>query len=140
MVVGSLMNRIQAGENPLSVWGDGSAIRDLVFCRDVAEGCILALHHGTGGRYVNLGSGCGYSTKELVETLQQFLDFDYEFDPSKPTGYPKRVMDISLARELIDYDPTTTLRQGLEETWNWFQAHREEYHNRKNYFAEEATS
>ena len=140
MVVGSLMNRIQSGENPLSVWGDGSAIRDLVFCRDVAEGCILALDHGTEGRDVNLGSGRGYSTKELVETLQEFLDFDYEFDPSKPTGYPKRVMDITLAQKLIDYNPTTTLRQGLEETWNWFLAHREEYHNRKNYFAEETAT
>jgi len=137
MVVGSLMNRIVSGENPLTVWGDGTAIRDLVFCRDVAEGCILALHHGTGGRYVNLGSGRGHTTRELVETLREFLDFEYKFDPTKPTGYPKRVMDITLARELIGYNPTTTLRQGLEETWQWFLAHRNEYLNRKNYFAEE---
>lgn len=135
MVVGSLMCRIRAGENPLSVWGDGLAIRDLIYSRDVAEGTILSLYHGTGGRYVNLGSGRGYTIRELVETLAQIVDVRYEFDPSKPAGFPKRVMDISLARELIDFNPTTTLEQGLRETWEWFIANEHEYLNRHNYFA-----
>ncbi len=136
MVVGSLIARIFRKEDPVVVWGDGSAVRDLVFSRDVAEGLILALHHGTGGRYVNLGSGQGHSIRELVETLHSFLDFNYEFDASKPSGFPKRVMDISLARELIDYHPSTSLREGLEETWNWYVEHHDEFRQRKNYFAE----
>ncbi len=134
MVVPSLIHRIYHHEDPLVVWGDGSAIRDIVYSRDVAEGVVLALHHGTGGRYVNLGGGRGYTVRELVETLHGFLGFNYRFDASKPSGFPRRVMDISLAKELIDYNPTTSLLDGLKQTWNWYIDNRDEYLKKKNYF------
>ena len=136
MVIPSLMYRIYHKENPVVVWGDGTAIRDFAFSRDVAEGIILALYYGTKSKFVNLGSGQGYSIKELVETLRSFIDFNYEFDASKSGGFPKRVMDISLAKELIHYNPTTSLLDGLKETWNWFVNNQEEYLKRKNYFKE----
>ena len=134
MVVPTLMYRIHKKEDPVIVWGDGSAIRDIAYSRDVAEGAILALHHGTRGRYVNLGAGRGYSVKELVETLHSFLGFNYEFDATKPSGFPKRVMDISLAREMIDYNPSTSLLEGLKATWGWFVNNQGEYLKKKNYF------
>ena len=134
MVIPSLMYRILHKENPVVVWGDGKAIRDFAYSRDVAEGIILALYHGTKGGFVNLGSGKGYSVKELVESLNSFLDFKYVFDSTKPSGFPRRVMDISLARETIGYDPSTPLVQGLKETWDWFVQHQDEYLKRKNYF------
>ncbi len=135
MVIPSLMYRIYRKEDPVMVWGDGSAIRDFAFSRDVAEGTILALYHGTrSAPFVNLGSGIGYSIKELVQALQSFLDFNPFFDARKPSGFPKRVMDISLARELIDYHPTTPLTRGLKETWEWFMENRDEYLKKKNYF------
>ncbi|CAB1064584.1 UDP-glucose 4-epimerase (EC [Olavius sp. associated proteobacterium Delta 1] len=138
MVIATLMQRILNKEDPVMVWGDGSAVRDFGYSRDVAEGTILALHHGTKGHpFVNLASGHGYSIKELVETLHEFLDFNYEFDISKPSGFPKRVMDISLAKEVIDYNPTTSLLEGLKETWEWFIENQDEYLKKKNYFAEE---
>jgi GDP-L-fucose synthase len=137
MVVPSLMSRIYNGEDPLVVWGDGSAIRDFAFSRDVAEGIILALYYGTGSHpFVNLGSGIGCTIKELVQTLHQFIDFAYEFDTTKSSGFPKRVMDISLAKELIHYNPTTSLLDGLKETWQWFTQNQDEYLRRKNYFAD----
>lgn len=138
MVIPSLMYRIYKKEDPVVVWGDGSAVRDFAYSRDVAEGTILALHHGTGGDFVNLGSGGGCSIRELVETLRQFLDFRFEFDASKPVGFPKRVMDISRARALIDYNPTTSLLDGLKETWSWFTTHQSEHLQKKNYFVESA--
>ncbi|NTV42078.1 MAG: NAD-dependent epimerase/dehydratase family protein, partial [Syntrophobacteraceae bacterium] len=127
MVIPTLMYRIRNRENPVVVWGDGSAIRDFAYSRDVAEGVILALAHGTKGEFVNLGSGTGVTIRKLVETLHQFLDFNYEFNATKPSGFPKRVMDISLARELIHYHPTTSLLDGLKETWEWFVHHQDEY-------------
>jgi GDP-L-fucose synthase len=136
MVIPSLMYRIYHQENPLVVWGDGSAIRDFAYSRDVAEGVILALYHGTKSSFVNLGSGIGVSIKELVETLNSFIDFRYEFDSTKSSGFPKRVMDISLARELIAYNPTTALLDGLKETWNWFINNQDEYLRKQNYFKE----
>lgn len=134
MVIPTLMMRIHRGENPVVVWGDGSAIRDFAYSRDVALGTIQALHYGTRGDFVNLGSGEGYSIRELVETLREFLDFEYKYDVTKPSGFPRRVMDISRAREWIHYNPQTTLREGLEETWNWFQKYQDEYLRKQNYF------
>ena len=72
--------------------------------------------------------------KELVETLRSFLRFNYEFDISKPSGFPKRVMDITKAKKMIDYNPTTSLYDGLKETWTWFVDNVDEYKNKKNYF------
>jgi len=137
MVIPTLMHRIYHKEDPVVVWGDGSAIRDFAYSRDVAEGAILALYHGTKSSFVNLGSGQDHSIKELVETLHSFLDFNYEFDTSKPAGFPKRVMDISLAKKLIDYNPTTSLLEGLKQTWQWFVNNQDEYLNKQNYFKEQ---
>jgi len=137
MVIPSLMYRIYHKENPVVIWGDGSAIRDFAYSRDVAEGVILALYYGTKSQFVNLGSGKGYSIKELVETLNSFIDFNYKFDTTKPSGFPKRVMDISLARKLIHYNPTTSLLDGLKQTWNWFVKNQDEYLNKMNYFEEQ---
>ncbi len=140
MVIPSLMYRIYHKDDPVVVWGDGSAIRDFAYSQDVAEGVILALHYGTSGSksgFVNLGSGRGYSVRELVETLHQFLDFNSTFDVAKPSGFPKRVMEISLARQLIHYSPATSLLDGLKETWNWFINNQDEYLKKQNYFAPE---
>ncbi len=134
MVIPTLIYRIYKKEDPVVVWGDGSAVRDFAYSRDVAEGVILALYHGTQGGFVNLGSGKGVTIKELVETLHSFLDFNYHFDTSKPSGFPKRIMDISLARKLLNYNPATSLREGLEETWKWFIQNQNEYLKKKNYF------
>jgi GDP-L-fucose synthase len=136
MVIPTLMYRIYKKENPVIIWGDGTAVRDFAYSRDVAEGVILALYHGTNSDFVNLGSGEERTIRELVETLKRFIDFNYKFDTTKPSGFSKRVMDISLARKLIDYDPTTSLLDGLKETWNWFMKNQDEYLRRKNYFKE----
>lgn len=134
MVIPTLMSRIFKGENPVVIWGDGNAIRDFVYSRDVAEGIILAIHYGTDSKYMNLGSGIGYSIKHLVETLNRFIPFNYLFDSSKPSGYPKRLMDIQLAQKRIKYNPSTTLERGLKETWDWFIKNPNEYLKKQNYF------
>jgi len=136
MVIPSLMSRIASGEDPLVVWGDGSAIRDFAYSRDVAEGIIQALYYGTNGGFVNLGSGTGTTIKELLELLRQVTECGFEFDTTKPSGFPKRVMDISYAKEQIHYNPTTSLLDGLQKTWDWFLSNRKEYLGRKNYFNE----
>jgi len=136
MVIPTLMSRIFKKEDPVVVWGDGLAVRDFAYSRDVAEGTILALYHGTKGGFVNLGSGTGYTIRELVEALHSFIEFNYAFDATKPAGFHRRVMDISLARRLIDYNPSTSLRDGLRATWDWFVSNQDEYLRKQNYFKE----
>ena len=136
MVIPSLMSRIKKGEDPLLVWGDGSAVRDFAFSRDVAAGIILALYHCPDVPYLNIGSGIGTTIKELLDTLQRVIPFKYTWDTTKSNGFPKRVMDITLAKEKIGYNPQTSLEDGLRETWDWFLANKDEYLNRQNYFKE----
>jgi GDP-L-fucose synthase len=136
MVIPTLMSRIANKEDPVLIWGDGTAIRDFLYSTDAAEGAILALHHGTRGSFVNLGSGKGYTIRELVEALHSFLPFRYEFDTTKPSGYPRRVMDMARAKSWIDFEAQVSLRDGLEKTWDWFMANKDEYLLRKNYWTE----
>ncbi len=136
MVIPSLMYRIYHKENPVVIWGDGTAVRDFAFSRDVAEGVILALYHGTDSGFVNLGSGKGYTIRELVATLNDFIPFNYRFDVDKPSGFPKRVMDISLAQRMLGYCPSTSLLEGLKETWQWYVDHQDEHLKKQNYFRE----
>lgn len=135
MVIPTLMRRIFSKEDPVVIWGNGTAIRDFAYSGDVADGVILALYYGTGGRYVNLGSGIGYTIKELVEALQSVVPFRAQFDHTKPAGFPRRVMDISLARNLLGYNPQVSLQEGLQHTWDWYMEHHDEYLQRQNYFA-----
>lgn len=136
MVIPALMQRIRSGENPLVVWGDGSAVREFAYSEDVADGIIRALHHGTGGEVVNLGTGIGTSVRELVETLAQVVDFRFEFDPSKPAGFPERVMDIEKARTTLGYEPRVNLAEGLRRTWQWFCENSDEHRRKMDYFRE----
>ena len=137
LVIPSLMYRIHQGENPLVVWGDGTCERDFVYSEDVARGIVQALWHGTPSGFVNIGSGRAYTIRELVETLNTFVDFEYAFDATKPTGVRKRLLDISLAQETLGYRPTTSLLDGLKLTWAWFLDNPKEYTQKVCYFEKE---
>ena len=134
MVIPALMYRLYHGENPLSVWGDGTVVRDFLYSKDAAEGILLAIHYGTGGDFVNISSGKGHSIRDVVTVLQSFIDFDYSFDTTKSSGAPVRIMDITKARKLLDFTPSTDLETGLRNTWEWFVSNLEEYKNKMNYF------
>ena len=134
MVIPSLINKILNGDNPVKIWGDGSAIRDFIYSKDVAYGIILALINEENANYYNLGSGKGFSVKELVETLNQILDFNYEYDKNKPSGAPKRIMDISKANKELNFYPQTDLKTGLQETIDWYKDNKMDHLKKQNYF------
>jgi GDP-L-fucose synthase len=138
MVIPSLIKRIVDGENPLKVWGDGSAIRDFVYSYDVANSMIKIMEKGYN-KPVNVGSGTGVSIKELVEKLQKIFNysFDVEWDLSKPSGDKKRVMDISRLKSLnINYH--TSLDKALEQTVEWYLKNKDSK-NKYNPFIENNT-
>ena len=140
MVIPALMQRIFNGEDPLVVWGDGTVVRDFLYSRDAAEGILLALHHGTAGDFVNIGSGKGHSIRDIITAMQSFINFNYVFDAAKPSGAPMRIMDISKAANLLGFIPSTDLATGLKHTWEWFMDHSGEYKNKMNYFLPESDS
>jgi len=138
MVIPALMARIAAGEDPLVVWGDGSAVREFAYSADVAAGIVLALLKETDGEPLNLGTGRGTTIRELVETLAQVVPFRFEFDATKPAGFARRVMSIDAARARLGYAPSTSLYHGLRATWEWYLAHRGEHEHKRDYFRESA--
>ena len=103
MVVPSLIRRAIETDDVLEVWGDGSAIRDFVFCEDVARGMLHAVINKIS-LPMNIGSGTGISIKELVEVIVKNLPSDkkvkIKWDTSKPSGDKIRVMSMERAKNV----------------------------------------
>ncbi|MBI4151733.1 NAD-dependent epimerase/dehydratase family protein [Candidatus Woesearchaeota archaeon] len=138
MVIPSLIAKVrqyQRNGTLVELWGDGSPIRDFLYSEDCAFGILCAAFYGTyEWPYVNLGSGHGISILELVQTMQTVVPFEYVFDKTKPNGFPKRVMDISVAMSIWPYIPQVNLETALRETWDWYIKHEDEYKQRQQYF------
>lgn len=134
MVIPALISRALGGENPFSVWGDGSPVRDFIFSQDVARGMMLVVEKGEI-RPVNLGSGVGCSIKEIVEIVVGNMDKRPEivWDTSKPAGDKKRLMDIDRARSL-GFAPMISLEEGIKQTIAWYKEHAAQINNRYNVF------
>lgn len=117
----------QLGEPSFDVWGDGSATRDFVFVRDVAEAIAtvaVAQSSRNAGRTFNLGSGQETSMRQLACLIADTVgNVAPEFSTSKPVGYTHRVMSIAEATRLLGYAPQTPLADGLAETYAWAQQH-----------------
>jgi len=124
MVVPSLIRRAVEGERPLTVWGDGSPVRDFIHARDVAAGMLLVMERGLG-KPVNLGSGTGVSIRRLVEVVVGALgeECDIVWDTTKPAGDKMRVLDTSRAQS-FGFRPSVSLEEGIAETMAWYRAHR----------------
>jgi GDP-L-fucose synthase len=135
--VPSLIHRAVSGENPLVVWGDGSAIRDFIFARDVARGMMLVVEQGYP-EPVNLGSGEGISIRQVAETLAKLMPgLRVEWDTSKPSGDRKRLMDVRRARAL-GFAPQVGIEQGMAETLAWYRQNSATADRRYNAFTEAA--
>lgn len=134
MVIPSLIKRAVEGENPLRVWGDGSAQRDFIHARDVARGMLRVAESGTT-KPVNLSTGAGISIREAVEVILRRLNKKPEviWDRSRPAGDPVRVMDISRA-ESLGFKPEISFEDGIAETVEWYQKNKAEAGKRYDVF------
>lgn len=137
MVIPALIARAYGGETPLKVWGDGSAVRDFVYSRDVAEGMLAAVASETSDLLVNLGSGVEHTVRDVAEIVSECAGVKVEFHPEMGENtFSRRVMSIMRARTLFGYNPQTSLLDGIRETWDWFVAHPRDYLLKQNYFRE----
>ena len=137
MVIPSLIRRVVDGENPLRVWGDGSAIRDFIYSDDVARGMLHVVENGINIP-VNLGSGKGVTIKTIAELICSCAPKgspEIRWDKSKPGGDAKRLMDMKRAKS-IGFEISTSIEQGIAETVDWFVNNREVYSDRYNPFTD----
>src|SRR3989344_6717522 len=88
------------GNDFIEVWGTGRASREFLYVEDAAEAIVLATKHYDKPEPVNIGAGWEISIKTLTETICQLMGFDGEirWDPSKPDGQPRRMLDTSTAK------------------------------------------
>jgi GDP-L-fucose synthase len=135
MVIPSLIARISAGENPLKVWGDGSAIRDFVHAHDVARAMIFVVENGIN-EPVNIGSGIGVSIREIAESLARInKGLEIVWDTDKPQGDLKRILDMSKL-EKCGFKNTVSLDEGLRKVSNWFNQQDKTKSEKYNAFKE----
>jgi GDP-L-fucose synthase len=117
MVVPSLIRKAFSG-NKLSVWGDGSAIRDFIHARDVAEGMIFAVENKIT-QPMNLGSGEGVTIKKVTEIVAEIAGVEVEWDTTKPSGDARRVFDMTRANS-FGFFPKISIEDGIRETVSWY--------------------
>ncbi|MEE8347941.1 MAG: NAD-dependent epimerase/dehydratase family protein [Acidobacteriota bacterium] len=138
MVIGALISRVCEGEDPLVVWGDGSPVRDFIYSKDCALGMLLTMEKHEGCAPINLGSGIGTSIKGIVETICKYAPRapKIEWDTNKPSGNKIRLMDMTRARQLLDFQPQYSLDEGIRETVEWYLEHRDHQSRRYTIFTD----
>ena len=100
-VIPALINRMVNGENPVKVWGDGSAIRDFIYSEDVAYWIIKAVENAPPCMPINLGNSNGITIK-VTETIASLINPSPEiiWDIEKPSGDPIRILSMDRAKEV----------------------------------------
>ena len=135
MVIPSLIARISAGENPLKVWGDGSAIRDFVHAYDVARAMLFVVENGIN-EPVNIGSGVGVSIKEIAESLVRInRGLEIVWDIDKPQGDLKRILDMSKL-DSYGFKNVISLDEGLSRVSSWYSQQDKKKSEKYNAFKE----
>ena len=123
MVVPSLIRKAFSNDI-LKVWGDGSAIRDFIHARDVAEGMLFTVKNKIT-EPLNLGSGEEISIKRVAQAVANVAGVDIEWDTTKPTGDPRRVFDMSRANS-YGFTPQMSIEAGIKETIEWYLDNKKE--------------
>jgi UDP-glucuronate 4-epimerase len=108
---------------PIPVFGDGSTGRDYTFIADIVSGIVAALHYGCSYETFNLGNSSPVTLKSCIYTLQEALGVKAQIDylPEQPGDVPITYADISKARKLLDYQPSTRFEDGIAEFVKWFR-------------------
>jgi GDP-L-fucose synthase len=117
-----------AGNADVTLWGDGSPTREFLYVEDAARGLCDALEKYDDPDPVNLGAGFEIAMRELAATIQRLVGHEGKlvWDATRPNGQPRRMLDVSRAKERFGFVATTRFEEGLGETIRWWRAHRTE--------------
>lgn len=101
------------------VWGDGSAQRDFMYVKDTARVALAIMENVKGA--ANIGSGTVYRIRDIVEMLADISGMTGQvvWDSEKPNGQDYRSYDLTKI-DSIGFKCQYSIREGLEETWNWY--------------------
>lgn len=105
----------QDGKTEVTCWGDGSPLREFLYVDDLANLCVFLMNHYSGNETVNAGTGKELSIKELTELVARVVGYKGKilWDPSKPNGTPRKLLDVSKA-EKLGWHYKTELEEGIK--------------------------
>lgn len=115
-----------SGAREMEVWGSGQPRREFLYVEDCADACVFALQRHSGAGFLNVGAGQDISIAALAEKICAVTGFEgtLRFDPSKPDGTPRKLLDVS-AIGAMGWTAKTSLDEGLRLTFDWFTAHQD---------------
>ncbi|AYO81800.1 NAD-dependent epimerase/dehydratase family protein [Methylobacterium brachiatum] len=124
-LIGSTIHRVLA-DLPLEVWGTGEIVRDFLHIDDVSDAFLAALGYDGPHKVMNVGSGTGLSVNQIIAELERAFGRERLpclYKPSRAADVPANVLDTTLIRSELGWQPRVGLREGLTSTIDWMRAH-----------------
>lgn len=119
-VVGTFINKIMSNQ-PITIWGDGSVVRDYIYISDLVDACLAAINSTLQGVF-NVGSGHGYSLLEIINEIEQCAQrkAQVHFEPKRNFDIKEMVLDSSLSKEQLSWSPRYSIQQGVSLHYDWY--------------------
>ena len=106
----------------VSLWGDGTPMREFLHVDDLAEACYTCMETYDDSELINIGTGTDVTIKELAETIADVVGYknNIKWDTDKPNGTPRKVLNVDKIKSL-GWEPKIGLREGIESTYQWYK-------------------
>ena len=106
----------------VTLWGTGTPRREFLHVDDLARACLAVMERHEGEQILNVGTGEDLSLKDLAELVARATGYEGRilWDPSKPDGTPRKVLDVGRIRAL-GWEPRIGLEEGIRETLRWYR-------------------
>jgi GDP-L-fucose synthase len=123
-LIRKMLEAQERGEREIVLWGDGSPTREFLYVEDCADGIVVAAQRYDAPEPVNLGTGHEITIHDLAELIAELTGFEGEvtWDTTKPNGQPRRSLDTSRAEARFGWRASTSFRDGLRRTIEWYRA------------------
>ena len=124
-VLPALVRRFHAakvnGTAEVVIWGSGSPMREFLHVDDTASAAVFLMDGYSGEEIVNIGTGTDVTISQLALLIREVVGYTGQvvFDPSKPDGTPRKLLNVSKARDLC-WSSSIDLREGIKSTYHWF--------------------
>ena len=111
----------QTGEDHVTIWGTGSALREFLHVDDLADASVFLMNNYDEAGHVNVGTGVDLAIRSLAEAIRDVVypEAKLVFDTTKPDGTPRKVLDTSKL-EKLGWKPSIQLLDGIDQTYAWF--------------------
>ena len=111
---------------PIPVYGDGTQERDFTYVDDIARGSIACLKP-LGFEVINLGSDRPVKVNYVIQLMEQYLDKKaiIEYKSAHPADVPATWADISKAKELLSWNSSFSIEEGIQNAVGWYLNNRE---------------